>query len=181
MRKKQIQILSRFALSFFFILFFSFISSNSFAENSSEPSSEKLSSISQNCPLIKQNLKKLKNTDQNARILLGRIYQDTLSTYIIPLNINLVKISQSNSYLMSLQSNFTLHKESFNRDFISYSQEFETLINIDCTENPTSFYQQLLKTREKREKLAESVSTINDLISRYLNFVPSLKGENHGQ
>ncbi len=154
------------------LLSFSFFET-AFADN--EINSEKLENIKMDCQSIKQTLKRIQNIDKNTRISIGRSYQSILSDFITPLNIRLVKNNISNGELSAIQSRFVDARETFNRDYIAYSQEFETLLNIDCKNEPENFYNQLVKTREKRAEVAASAKIVRGIITKHYNEVEALK------
>ena len=137
--------------------------------------SEKLENIEMDCQSIKQTLKRVQNIDRNTRISIGRSYQTILTDFITPLNVRLVKNNKSISELTSIQNRFVDARETFNRDYISYSQEFENLLNIDCKNEPEKFYNQLEKTREKRTSVADSARKVRAIISEHLTEVEKFK------
>ena len=154
------------------LLSFSFFGT-AFADNEIAP--EKLENIEMDCQSIKQTLKRIQNIDKNTRISIGRSYQNVLGDFITPLNIRLVKNNISNSELSSIQSRFAEARDNFNRNYISYSQEFESLLNIDCKNEPKAFYDQLTKTREKRTEVAASAKKVREIIDEHINEVNKLK------
>lgn len=140
-----------------------------------EINSEKLENIEMDCQSIKQTLKRVQNIDKNTRISIGRSYQTILTDFITPLNIRIVKNNQSNSELATLQGRFVEAREAFNRDYITYSQEFEELLNIDCKNEPENFYNKLVKTREKRAIVAASAKKVREIITEHQNEVEKYK------
>lgn len=141
----------------------------------SEISSEKLENIEMDCQSIKQTLKRVQNMDKNTRISFGRSYQTILTNFITPLNVRIVKNNMTNSNLATIQEDFANAREDFNHSYISYSQEFETLLNTDCKAEPENFYNQLVKTREKRAEVAKSIKKIREIITEHTNEVEKFK------
>ena len=168
MLRKKIVIFSALILS----LGFSF-SNLTFADT--EISSEKLEGIEMDCQSIKSSLKRIQNIDKNTRISIGRSYQTILTNFITPLNVRLVKNNKYNNELASIQNRFVEARDKFNRDYISYSQEFETLLSIDCKNESMNFYNQLEKTRGKRSEVAASAKKIREIITEHTNEVEKLK------
>lgn len=149
------------------------IANLSFAE--SEISAEKVENIEMDCQSIKQTLKRIQNLDKNARISIGGSYQTILTSFVTPLNVRLVKNNKSNTELSNIQNNLAEAREIFNRDYISYSQDFETLLNIDCKNEPQSFYRQLEKTRTSRKAVATSAKKVREIINSHIKEVEKLK------
>ena len=136
--------------------------------------------ISMNCSSIKSSLKKLQVSDAKIRSLLGANYQTILNSYITPFNLRLVKNNQNLGNLSDLQSNFVLQKNDFNSLYITYSQQFENLLSIDCQKNPDDFYNQLLTTRESRKELNQKVEDLTKTAEKYLTEIKQIEidGEN---
>ena len=136
--------------------------------------------ISMNCSSIKSSLKKLQVSDAKIRSLLGASYQTMLNSYITPFNLRLVKNNQNLGDLSDLQSNFVLQKNDFNSLYITYSQQFENLISIDCQKNPDDFYNQLIITRESRKELNQKVEDLTETAEKYLTEIKQIEidGEN---
>ncbi len=136
--------------------------------------------ISMNCSSIKSSLKKLQVSDAKIRSLLGASYQTMLNSYITPFNLRLVKNNQNLGGLSDLQSNFVLQKNDFNSLYITYSQQFENLLSIDCQKNPDDFYNQLITTRESRKELNQKVEDLTKTAEKYLTEIKKIEidGEN---
>ena len=133
-----------------------------------------------NCSSIKSSLKKLQVSDAKIRSLLGANYQTMLNSYITPFNLRLVKNNQNLGGLSDLQSNFVLQKNDFNSFYITYSQQFENLLSIDCQKNPDDFYNQLITTRESRKELNQKVEDLTKTVEKYLTEIIQIEidGEN---
>lgn len=138
------------------LILFSLAPKTVFAEELEEISEEKLSNIETNCASIKESLKRTQNADKNTRISLGRTYQTLLSDFITPLNVRLVKNNRFDKTLADTQTIFSEDRDKFNQAYIDYSKDLESLLSIDCKNEPESFYRQLVKTRSSRERVSES-------------------------
>ena len=103
-----------------------------------------------------------------------------LNSYITPFNLRLVKNNQNLGGLSDLQSNFVLQKNDFNSFYITYSQQFENLLSIDCQKNPDDFYNQLITTRESRKELNQKVEDLTKTVEKYLTEIIQIEidGEN---
>ena len=143
-----------------------------FAEEISE---QKLSNIETNCASIKESLKRTQNADKNTRISLGRTYQTLLSDFITPLNVRLVKNNRFDAKLADSQSTFSADRDVFNQTYISYSQEFEALLSIDCQSEPQRFYEQLEKTREARNEASTAAIVLANDVSDHAKAIEDYK------
>ena len=66
-------------------------------------------------------------------------------------------------------------RNEFTNLFITYSQNLEALISLDCKNQPNDFYYELENVRFLREKLEDSVTKTNNIISSHLQAVDQLK------
>ena len=149
-----------------------------FADNEANPgenSSYKFENIAMDCDSIKQTEKRIQNIDKNARVSMGRSYQSILTNFITPLNVRIIKNNQKNVELTDIQSDFVSARETFNANYISYSQDFEELLKLDCKAEPESFYAQLVKTREKRAEVAAAAKKVRLVIDSHIEAVKNFK------
>jgi hypothetical protein len=140
-----------------------------------ELSDEKLTSISNHCSVIKDNLKNIQHEDSRIRVHLGSYYSAILSDFITPLNIALVNNNISNISLIESQTNFVAARAKFASDYINYQKDLEELVSIDCTTEPARFYNKLIITRNYRTKVADDVVALNDLVKKQIKLVTNLK------
>jgi len=131
--------------------------------------------ISMNCASIQTSLKNVQRNDSKTRVILGTNYQTLLSNYISPLNIRLIKNNLPDSTLISIQSETITSRNSFTNLFVTYSQHLESLISIDCKNQPDTFYSELENVRFLRSQLEESVNKVNIALSNHLKSVNQLR------
>ena len=99
--------------------------------------------ISMSCASIQTSLKNIQRNDSKTRVILGTNYQTLLSNYISPLNVRLIKNNLPDSTLISIQSEAITSRNSFTNLFVTYRQRLESLISIDCKNQPDAFYSEL--------------------------------------
>ena len=157
-----------------FVITFSFLPLASVKAEDNEITEEKISNVETNCHSIKETLKRVQNSDRNSRVSIGRYYQTALTDFITPLNVRLVKSNLFNAELADIQTNYASARETFNRDYISYSQSLEELLSKNCVSDPEGFYLKLEETREKRVKVAESSAKVQEILNQHINSVNSL-------
>lgn len=127
-------------------------------------SDSKKQSIVGGCDNILSILKSTQYSDSYARTYYGTIYDNFLSSFIVPLNVRLLKNNASDTILTQLQDDFVAEKSKFSTDFITYEKSFDELIKISCATQPEKFYSQLLDVRKKREIVDKDVSKLNNFI-----------------
>ena len=131
--------------------------------------------ISDHCMEIREQLKNVQKNDARARVHLGGRYETILSRFIMPLNVRLVENNLSNAELVENQNKFAETKMTFNNDYISYQQELEELVDMNCREEPKDFYEKLVKVRKKRKVMEQDTLRMRNLISGHLNLVKELE------
>lgn len=131
--------------------------------------------ISMSCASIQTSLKNVQRNDSKTRVILGTNYQTLLSNYISPLNVRLIKNNLPDSTLISIQSEAITSRNSFTNLFVTYSQRLESLISIDCKNQPDTFYSELENVRFLRSQLEESVNKVNTALSNHLKTVNQLR------
>ncbi len=131
--------------------------------------------IKEKCNDIKTSLVNLQHEDSRVRVYLGRYYEIVLNKFIVPLNLRLVENNTSNNNLMESQSNFSVAREKFVNDYISYQQSLEELVAVNCTEEPAKFYEKLVSTRSKRKMVSQDAVKLETLAGKQINLVQSLK------
>lgn len=162
------------------ILFIGLSSTPAFAaEESSKLSKEQSAKIVSNCATIRQNLKNLQRADSRARTYFGAIYETFASKFLKPLNLRLVNNDLSSPELSKLQTSFATARTNFSDAFIDYSKALDDLIVTDCRLEPETFYEKLLKTREKRANVSKDVKTLNALLTDSVKNVEKVKESLH--
>lgn len=134
------------------------------------------SAIKDHCESIRDDLKKLQRADSRTRVYLGGYYETILSKFVMPLNVRLVENNLSTASFVENQNKFADARTAFATDFITYQQELEELITIDCKREPGRFYDKLQKTRQKRKIVEQGTQKIRNLISEHTKLVDKLKG-----
>ncbi len=133
--------------------------------------------IVDHCEDIRESLKKVQKDDARIRVFLGGRYETILTKFIVPLNMRLVENSLSNADLVENQNEFAEAKTVFVNDYIGYQQELESLVGMDCKNEPGKFYDQLTKVRQKRKTIRQDTMRIRSLISTHIKLVDQLKGK----
>ena len=166
------KIISFLIITFFSVVFFQITTSHA---DSNAPSNEQIENIKTNCSSIKHSLKQVQNSDRNTRVAIGYSYQTILADFMTPLNVRLIKNNLIRPELSEIQNRFTNLREEFNHKYIEYSQELESLINIDCISEPESFYHRLESTRNKRSEVLNLAEQIDSTIANHKSVIENLK------
>lgn len=138
-------------------------------------SQEETTSISSNCPTIKQSLLQLQKVDSRTRTYLGTTYETIANKFIIPLNLRLVRNNLPT--FSEVQAGFSSEQTKFRDSYTEYMREMESLIAIDCQTEPAKFYDQLKIVRERRAKVKSSSEELKKLTTKQYQSVLKLRKE----
>lgn len=152
-------------------------SGTSFAIEHRDLSDEEIGAISQNCSSIKIRLQRIQKDDAKNRVYLGSQYETIATKLMLNLNLRLVKNGMANALLAEQQTTFMSERDRFKNDFIGYSQELETLLNMNCKDEPQKFYKQLEIVRDKRADINASMKRMKDIISLHHQTIVELEEE----
>ncbi|MBP5634686.1 hypothetical protein J6X09_03275 [Candidatus Saccharibacteria bacterium] len=132
-----------------------------------ELSDEQIGNISTNCASIKLRLKQIQKNDARSRVNLGAQFEIISTNLMMNLNLRLVKNNIANANVSRQQTEFAAERESFKSDYISYSQELEKLISVNCKDEPQSFYDQLETVRSRRATVAGHVKRLGEMAAEH--------------
>ena len=132
-----------------------------------ELSDEQIGNISTNCASIKLRLKQIQKNDARSRVNLGAQFEIISTNLMMNLNLRLVKNNIANANVSRQQTDFAAERESFKSDYISYSQELEKLISINCKDEPQNFYDQLETVRSRRATVAGHVKRLSEMAAEH--------------
>lgn len=138
-------------------------------------SQEQRDAIYEHCEAIRDSLKNVQKIDARTRVFLGSHYETVLSKFIMPLNLRLVENNLSNTGLIDSQSDFATTKSAFSADFVSYQQNLESLIAIDCRAEPEKFYEKLVVVRKKRKAVSLDTDKMRELMMKNIELTERLK------
>ena len=133
--------------------------------------------VAEHCDSIRSVLKSVQKTDARTRVYLGGYYEAILSRFVTPLNVRLVENNLSSAGLVENQNKLVNTRELFISDFISYQQDLEELVSMDCTKEPGNFYNKLEKVRQKRKIVEQDTLKMRSLLSEHVKLVTELEGK----
>ena len=120
-----------------------------------------------NIASIKLRLKQIQKNDARSRVNLGAQFEIISTNLMMNLNLRLVKNNIANANVSRQQTEFAAERESFKSDYISYSQELEKLISVNCKDEPQSFYDQLETVRSRRATVAGHVKRLSEMAAEH--------------
>lgn len=138
-----------------------------------------------------EHIARIKSNCQGALGTLSRIHANDAPMYI---NRNQTYFSISDKLMAHLNSRLTLNRydatqlvktaseynealSKFRTAYKQYDDTMAELIKIDCHRQPVSFYDKVAETRERRQRVNETVRQLKTLIDQYREGVKTFKVE----
>lgn len=146
-----------------------------------ELTEEQIGNISSNCSSIKLQLQNVQRIDAKSRVHLGAQFEAIANSLMMNLNLRLVKNNKASGEIAAQQAEFSSVRERFKRDYIEYQKELETLIAINCKDDPYRFYEQLEYVRARRDDMGWSINRLREIADEHRQSVQKLKEELYGQ
>lgn len=120
-----------------------------------------------NCASIKVRLRQVKVNDTLTRVNYGQAYESLIKNVFTPANTRLVANRYNASDLVELAAKFDTNLSQFRTDYQDYKNQMEELINVDCINHPTDFYQKLTQVRNVRTGLQSRLAQLDEQVINY--------------
>ncbi len=112
-------------------------------------------------------LNRLHKTDAFIRTDRGNLYRTISDKLMVPLNRRLASNRLDAGSLLTITSEYNSEYNRFYKAYIDYDTALSKVLDIDCSREPVAFYNALIDARTKRDRVAESIVKIKDLIRQY--------------
>ena len=122
--------------------------------------------ISAHCRDAQNLMSQLEKVDAVQRINRGRLYTDTLNL-LFAMNARLSANHLVATDLAQITSDFANGFSTFRDDYDRYDDSLNNAINVDCANNPQTFYDQLTVARGQRAQLAADIANLDQLLKNY--------------
>ncbi len=123
--------------------------------------------IISNCTSVKSSLNQLHRSDASLRVNRGQMYEVVGTKLMARLNGRLVANRLDASTLVSTAARYDTALLNFRDTYKRYEEQLSTLLRVDCTKQPETFYRALLDVRAKRTEVHKSVTNLNSIMSDY--------------
>ena len=123
--------------------------------------------IRSRCTELKATLQQLHDSDKLLRINRGDLYQVLSDELMSPLNQRIASNQLDGANLVRITANYTTAYQQFYTAYQSYENSLTALLAINCVNQPTTFYSQLLDAHEKRINLHETSVKLVTLAKDY--------------
>lgn len=138
---------------------------------------ESIANIKANCFKNLASLRQLHQTDAFLRNDRGELYQTISNKLMTPLNQRLVENELDGSLLVATAASFNRKYRNFYKDYVEYDNAMSGLLEVDCSDEPVTFYTSLLETRKKRAELDKSDQALVSYVVQYKKQFDTLRPE----
>lgn len=137
--------------------------------------------IKSHCSEVQATLSRVHANDALLRVNRGQIYELISSKLMARLNSRIALNSLDSSAFIDVSTDYERHMKDFRSAYQRYEVSLSDAMEIDCTEDPVKFYEQLSDARQKRTEVFASTQTIADDVKDYKKvfdeFAKSYQGE----
>ena len=130
-------------------------------------SDEQLYRIRQNCVTAQTTLSQLHVSDAGLRNNRGALYENISTKLMAPLNSRITLSRLEGLKLTATTLEYDRQLDIFRESYKQYESAMARTLKVKCTEQPVEFYENVVATREKREKLHEDTRTLITLLQAY--------------
>lgn len=130
--------------------------------------------IRANCDTAQVDLQKLQQSDLATRISRGRGYEQLLKLMTV-FNSRTVLNQYDASDMTAVTADFEAEFRQFQRDYITYSEHLSETIEMQCQDQPVTFYDELALVRQQRIDLGRAVIEMERLLDEYGQEVDMLR------
>lgn len=139
------------------------------------PSLSQLRLVRSQCQSVRSTLQRIQHNDALLRVNAGQAYNTISTNLIAKLNSRLALAQIDSSRMVVIARDYEEARKAFAQQYNEYESSLATLVKMDCTDKPDEFYAQLIKTRDARRQVSESVTTMGKLAADYRVAVEQLK------
>lgn len=128
---------------------------------------EQIERISRNCVTVQTMLSRLHASDALLRVNRGRLYENISTKLMAPLNSRIALSRLEGLKLTATTLEYDRQIDVFRASYIAYEEAMSHTLKINCAEKPVEFYESIVSTREKRQRLHADTETLTTLIEAY--------------
>lgn len=134
-----------------------------------------ITSIKAHCTELQATLSRIRQADTLLRTDRGRIYRAIADKLMIPLNQRIASNQLDGSELVATTAKYNDEYQLFFDAYRTYDASLATTLAIDCTKQPTTFYDKLAIARQNRSNLHSSSVKMIELAKQYRTQFDSFK------
>jgi hypothetical protein len=138
-------------------------------------SDAQIASIRSHCTELLATLGRIRQADTLLRYDRGQIYRSIVDKLMVPLNQRVASNQLDGSELVATTAKYNAEYQLFFDAYRTYDASLAATLAIDCTKQPTTFYDKLAIARQERSKLHDSSVKLIVLAKQYRTQFDSFK------
>ena len=139
--------------------------------------SQQIDKILSNCSSAKNTLNQLHASDALLRVTMGQTYESMSTKLMTRFNDRVSKNDLNNSSLVSITNNFNNALDNFRADYITYEEHLSSVISMDCSKQPVSFYDAVSQARTERNRVHTDIIKLNQYVGQYQQAIVQLRSD----
>jgi len=128
---------------------------------------KQLTLIRNNCTNLKVTLTRIQNSDLSLRINRDYVYQAIANQLMVPLNQRIASNQLDGTDLIAITADFKKADKDYYNAYKSYANAMSNATSIDCTRQPSQFYDAVAEARKQRKSFYQADQTMVDLMNNY--------------
>ena len=129
--------------------------------------SQQVEKIRSSCTSTKNTLSQLHASDALLRVNRGQAYESIQTKLMDRFNSRIASNKIENDSLSTVTTNYGKALDKFRLDYKQYEEDLASALNIDCSSQPSKFYDAVSLARLKRSYVHNDVTSLNRLIDEY--------------
>jgi len=138
---------------------------------------QQIERIRGNCVTAKNTLNQIHASDALLRVNMGQAYESMATKLMDGFNGRVSSNQFNNSYLVSSMRSYNSALNAFRSDYKSYEEQLSVALNINCSNQPVSFYDSVVQARTKRGIVHQDIDRLNQYIDKYQDAVTRFEKE----
>lgn len=128
---------------------------------------EHIERIRTHCVDAQSTLFQLHASDAGLRVNRGQLYESMATKLMAPLNSRIVLNRLDSVTLVSIADEYGKQLQQFRAQYQEYEQAMSATLDINCVNEPVTFYDSVADAREKRALTHESAMALHKTIQKY--------------
>jgi hypothetical protein len=137
------------------------------AQSEQPMTDERVEVIRANCKEAIVTLDRLHASDGLLRVNRGQLFESISTKLMTPFNNRLNANQLERGLLPAISEEYVSRLDTFRSDYQDYEKAMTRTLMIDCTRQPVTFYDAVVETRTKRQKVHDSSVLLQDSIRKY--------------
>ncbi|HUC96383.1 MAG TPA: hypothetical protein VMR16_01830 [Candidatus Saccharimonadales bacterium] len=144
---------------------------------SDEPTNAQIQLVRANCLTLKSTLNQLHASDALLRVNMGQSYESLSIKLMSGFNDRIANNNLNNDTLASTTNSYNSALNDFRTDYQTYEEQMSSALNIDCTNQPSSFYDAVSLARTYRDRVHVDIVNLNQFITQYQSAIDQFEND----